>query len=171
MDAKFSVPVSCNRDLVCHAHAQHMHSTCTCAWGAWCPLFRLADHIDVIPQEPTPRPTSAYPLKLSSCPHSAQPSLQALFTPQLPFSSTLKHPFRRSNPIQTQTITMFRQQIARQARLFSTTPVARKSPVEVIKDAAKKVDQTISGAAVKGIEKGGTYSPAVDSTRCSVVFT
>ncbi|PZD41372.1 hypothetical protein A1F97_04386 [Pyrenophora tritici-repentis] len=49
---------------------------------------------------------------------------------------------------------MFRQQIARQARLFSTTPVARKSPVEVIKDAAKAVDKTISGAAVKGIEKG-----------------
>jgi hypothetical protein len=52
---------------------------------------------------------------------------------------------------------MFRQQIARQARLFSTTPVARKSPVEAIKDAAKAVDRTISGAAVKGIEKGGTY--------------
>lgn len=53
---------------------------------------------------------------------------------------------------------MFRQQIARQARLFSTTPVARKSPVEAIKDAAKAVDRTISGAAVKGIEKGGTYT-------------
>jgi hypothetical protein len=52
-------------------------------------------------------------------------------------------------------ITMFRSQIARQARLFSTTPVARKSPVETIKDAAKAVDRTISGAAVKGIEKGG----------------
>jgi hypothetical protein len=52
---------------------------------------------------------------------------------------------------------MFRQQIARQARLFSTTPVTRKSPVEAIKDAAKAVDKTISGAAVKGIEKGGTY--------------
>jgi hypothetical protein len=54
---------------------------------------------------------------------------------------------------------MFRQQIARQARLFSTTPVARKSPVETIKDAAKAVDRTISGAAVKGIEKGGTCTP------------
>lgn len=53
---------------------------------------------------------------------------------------------------------MFRQQIARQARLFSTTPVARKSPVETIKDAAKAVDRTISGAAVKGIEKGGMSS-------------
>jgi hypothetical protein len=56
------------------------------------------------------------------------------------------------------TITMFRQQIARQARLFSTTPIARKSPVETIKDAAKAVDRTISGAAVKGIEKGGMSS-------------
>jgi hypothetical protein len=52
---------------------------------------------------------------------------------------------------------MFRQQIVRQARLFSTTPVARKSPVDAIKDAAKTIDKTISGAAVKGIEKGGTY--------------
>ncbi|KAI4627468.1 uncharacterized protein J4E88_001505 [Alternaria novae-zelandiae] len=56
---------------------------------------------------------------------------------------------------------MFRQQIARQARLFSTTPVARKSPVEAIKDAAKAVDRTISGAAVKGIEKGEEVAGAV----------
>ncbi|KAL5121159.1 hypothetical protein ACEQ8H_001011 [Pleosporales sp. CAS-2024a] len=49
---------------------------------------------------------------------------------------------------------MFRQQMARQARLFSTSPIARKSPVETIKDAAKAVDKTISGAAVRGIEKG-----------------
>jgi hypothetical protein len=53
---------------------------------------------------------------------------------------------------------MFRQQFVRQARLFSTTPVARKSPVEAVKDAAKAIDRTISGAAVKGIEKGGTYN-------------
>lgn len=53
---------------------------------------------------------------------------------------------------------MFRQQMIRQVRLFSTTPIARKSPVETIKDAAKAVDKTISGAAVKGIEKGGTYT-------------
>jgi hypothetical protein len=72
--------------------------------------------------------------------------------------------FAKHSPTQnTQTshihiITMFRQQIARQARLFSTTPIARKSPVETIKDAAKAVDRTISGAAVKGIEKGGTSS-------------
>jgi hypothetical protein len=59
---------------------------------------------------------------------------------------------------QTPHITMFRQQITRQVRLFSSSPIARKSPVEVIKDAAKAVDKTISGAAVKGIEKGGTYT-------------
>jgi hypothetical protein len=53
---------------------------------------------------------------------------------------------------------MFRQQITRQVRLFSSSPIARKSPVEAIKDAAKAVDKTISGAAVKGIEKGGTYT-------------
>jgi hypothetical protein len=53
---------------------------------------------------------------------------------------------------------MFRQQFVRQVRLFSTTPVARKSPVEAVKDAAKAIDRTISGAAVKGIEKGGTYN-------------
>jgi hypothetical protein len=68
---------------------------------------------------------------------------------------TNHHPTAKKKP--THTINMFRQQIARQARLFSTTPVARKSPVETIKDAAKAVDRTISGAAVKGIEKGGTY--------------
>lgn len=51
---------------------------------------------------------------------------------------------------------MFRSQIARQARLFSTSPIVRKSPVETVKDAAKKVDRTVSDAAVKGIEKGGT---------------
>jgi len=51
---------------------------------------------------------------------------------------------------------MFRTQIARQARLFSTTPFVRKSATETVKDAAKSVDRTISDAAVKGIEKGGT---------------
>ena len=50
---------------------------------------------------------------------------------------------------------MFRQQLARQVRLFSTTPIARKSPVETIKDAAKAVDAKLSGAAIKGIEVGG----------------
>lgn len=55
-------------------------------------------------------------------------------------------------------LTMFRTQIARQVRLFSTSPIVRKSPVETVKDAAKTVDRTVSDAAVKGIEKGGTFS-------------
>jgi hypothetical protein len=54
---------------------------------------------------------------------------------------------------------MFRTQIARQARLFSTSPIARKSPVETVKDAAKAVDRTVSDNLVKGIEKGGTCFP------------
>ncbi|KAF1946394.1 hypothetical protein EJ02DRAFT_450494 [Clathrospora elynae] len=59
---------------------------------------------------------------------------------------------------------MLRQQFTRQVRLFSTTPIARKSPVETIKDAAKAVDRTISGAAVKGIEKGEDIAGAVKET-------
>lgn len=51
---------------------------------------------------------------------------------------------------------MFRTAIARQARLFSTSPIVRKSPVETVKDAAKAVDRKVSDAAVKGIETGGT---------------
>lgn len=50
---------------------------------------------------------------------------------------------------------MFRTQIARQARLFSTSPIVRKSPVETVKDAAKTVDRAVSDKIVKGIEKGG----------------
>lgn len=64
---------------------------------------------------------------------------------------------------------MFRQQITRQVRLFSTTPIARKSPVEAIKDAAKAVDKTISGAAVKGIEKGGMYMSSYPCTKSADV--
>ncbi|KAF1843648.1 uncharacterized protein K460DRAFT_368514 [Cucurbitaria berberidis CBS 394.84] len=56
---------------------------------------------------------------------------------------------------------MFRQQLLRQVRLFSTTPIARKSPVETVKDAAKVVDRTISDVAVKGIEKGEQAAAAV----------
>ncbi|KAL8949635.1 MAG: hypothetical protein Q9183_007587 [Haloplaca sp. 2 TL-2023] len=41
------------------------------------------------------------------------------------------------------------------SRLFSTSPLARKSAVDQAKDTVKSVDQTISNAAVKGIEKGG----------------
>lgn len=54
---------------------------------------------------------------------------------------------------------MFRTQLTRQVRLFSTSPIVRKSPVETVKDAAKTVDRAVSDKVVKGIEKGGTYSP------------
>lgn len=52
---------------------------------------------------------------------------------------------------------MFRQALARNVRLFGTS-VARfesKGPIDAAKDALKSVDKTVSGAAVKGIEKGG----------------
>merc|ERR1711981_1189076 len=51
-------------------------------------------------------------------------------------------------------ITMLRQSIIRQARLFSTAPRLYKGPVETAKDTLKQVDRTISDAAVSGIEKG-----------------
>jgi len=51
---------------------------------------------------------------------------------------------------------MFRQGLARQARLFSATASIRnKSSVDAAKDALKTADKTVSQAAVKGIEKGG----------------
>lgn len=53
---------------------------------------------------------------------------------------------------------MFRSTIIRNARLFSTNARFQKSAAETVKDAAKVVDKTISDAAVKGIEKGGTSS-------------
>ena len=39
---------------------------------------------------------------------------------------------------------------------FSTSLRAHKSPVDTAKDALKAVDRTVSDAAVKGIETGGT---------------
>ncbi|KAK1145610.1 hypothetical protein N8T08_004169 [Aspergillus melleus] len=39
-------------------------------------------------------------------------------------------------------------------RSISSTPRMQKGPVEAAKDTLKKADSTISGAAVKGIEKG-----------------
>jgi len=44
-----------------------------------------------------------------------------------------------------------------QGRLFSTSPITRKTIVETAKDALKAVDRTISDAAVKGIETGGMF--------------
>lgn len=42
-------------------------------------------------------------------------------------------------------------------RYFSTTQAAQRGPVEAAKDTLKKVDRTVSDAAVKGIETGGVY--------------
>jgi hypothetical protein len=53
---------------------------------------------------------------------------------------------------------MFRSSIIRNARLFSTNARFQKSAVDTIKEAAQAVDRTISDAAVKGIETGGTSS-------------
>jgi hypothetical protein len=53
---------------------------------------------------------------------------------------------------------MFRSSIIRNARLFSTNARLQKSAVDTIKEAAQAVDRTISDAAVKGIETGGTSS-------------
>lgn len=51
------------------------------------------------------------------------------------------------------------QPLARQARLFTTSPY-RQSVVDSAKDTLKKVDRTVSDAAVKGIEKGGMFTPS-----------
>lgn len=59
---------------------------------------------------------------------------------------------------------MYRQSIIRSlrasapsTRLFTTNARLQKTATETVKDAAKAVDRTISDAAVKGIEKGGTF--------------
>lgn len=104
----------------------------------------------------TPEPL---PLRLRSSLTLTQPISQFkttvdIFTTELYLPTTY---FSLFSPLitTTQIFTMFRTQLARQVRLFSTSPIARKSPVETIKDAAKVVDRTISNAAVKGIETGG----------------
>ena len=55
------------------------------------------------------------------------------------------------------TITMYRQAIARQARLFSTSPRVRKSVIDQAKEAIKTVDKGVAQTIVKGIEKGGKW--------------
>ena len=50
---------------------------------------------------------------------------------------------------------MLRTSLLRSTRLFSTTPLVRKTATDTIKDAAKTVDRTISNAAVKGLDKAG----------------
>lgn len=47
--------------------------------------------------------------------------------------------------------------VSRRSRAFTTTPLARKSVVDSVVDAVKAVDRSVSGAAVKGIEKGGMW--------------
>lgn len=58
---------------------------------------------------------------------------------------------------------MLRTSLTRQARLFSISPAVRKSVVDSAKDAAKKVDRTISDVAVKGIETGEKAANAIKS--------
>jgi len=52
---------------------------------------------------------------------------------------------------------MYRQAIARQARLFSTSPRVRKSVIDQAKEAIKTVDKGVAQTIVKGIEKGGKW--------------
>nr|POE64858.1 hypothetical protein CFP56_69550 [Quercus suber] len=47
---------------------------------------------------------------------------------------------------------MFRQAIARQARLFSTSPIVRKSAVDSAKETVQAADKTVAQQIVKGIE-------------------
>ncbi len=46
------------------------------------------------------------------------------------------------------------------SRFFTTTAIQNKSATEAVKDTVKSVDQTVSGAAVSGIEKGRKEHPA-----------
>lgn len=54
---------------------------------------------------------------------------------------------------------MFRQTITRQARLFSTTPIFRKSAVDTAKETVQAADKTVSQQIVKGIEASGIFFP------------
>lgn len=51
---------------------------------------------------------------------------------------------------------MFRQQLARNVRLFSTSVrVQNKGPIDAAKETLQSVDKTVSQKIVSGIEKGG----------------
>jgi hypothetical protein len=52
---------------------------------------------------------------------------------------------------------MYRSAILRQTRYLSTSARLQKGPVDVAKDALKKVDRVVSDVAVKGIETGGKW--------------
>lgn len=71
----------------------------------------------------------------------------------LTFKQTLKLP--QSFQTTQTTFTMFRQTLARNVRLFSTSVRTQKSAVDAAKDAAKTVDKTVSQTIVKGIEGAG----------------
>ncbi|KAL1991340.1 hypothetical protein VTN49DRAFT_5332 [Thermomyces lanuginosus] len=49
-------------------------------------------------------------------------------------------------------------------RAFSTSPWYSKGPIDVTKETLKKVDRTVSNAAVKGIEKGEKATEAIKRT-------
>lgn len=48
-------------------------------------------------------------------------------------------------------------------RSISSTARLQKGPVEAAKDTLKKADRAVSGAAVKGIDKGGMLHARVKS--------
>ncbi|KAB8268776.1 hypothetical protein BDV30DRAFT_243078 [Aspergillus minisclerotigenes] len=50
------------------------------------------------------------------------------------------------------------------ARSISATAAKQKGPVEAAKDTLKKTDDVLSGAAVKGIEKGEQVAEAIRGT-------
>ena len=50
---------------------------------------------------------------------------------------------------------MFRQQLARNVRLFSTSVRVQKGPIETGKETIQKVDRAVSDQIVKGIEGAG----------------
>jgi hypothetical protein len=50
---------------------------------------------------------------------------------------------------------MLRTSLARQARTFTTRTPLFRTPLEVGKDALKKVDRVAADAAIKGLDAGG----------------
>jgi hypothetical protein len=87
--------------------------------------------------------------------------------------NSYKHPYQIENRNLTSQFIMLRSSITRQVRpatrLFATTARYQKGPVELGKDALKKVDRVVSDAAVKGIETGGMYWP-VSHSMSSLIY-
>jgi hypothetical protein len=63
---------------------------------------------------------------------------------------------------------MFRQQFARNVRLFSSSVRVQKSTVDAAKDTLKTADRAVSDTLVKGIEKGGKLSLTILPSRASI---